>query len=183
MKPSPTPAGVEYPPDRLPDPGTAMDVAPGVRWLRMPLPFALDHINLWLVAEGDCFAAVDTGLGSEEIRDAWRAVLPEHPLSRIVVTHLHPDHLGLAAWLQEQQPGLDVWMTLGEFATAHLLHSNTPPWSIADTQSFFLRHGLPLEKLSSYAADKGAYRRGIPSLPMTYRRMSEGDRLRIGAHD
>jgi glyoxylase-like metal-dependent hydrolase (beta-lactamase superfamily II) len=175
-------ATVSYPLDGLPDSGTATEAAPGVRWLRMPLPFALDHINLWLVAEGDCWAAVDTGLGNEEIRAYWRTLLAEHPLSRIVVTHLHPDHLGLAAWLQEET-GTQIWMTLGEFASAHLMHTDTQPWSIAATQAFFLRHGLPIEKLASFAADKGAYRRGIPSLPVTYQRLNDGDRLRIGDHD
>ena len=183
VTPTPAPAGIDYPIDRLPDPGTALAVAPGILWVRMPLPFALDHINLWLVAEDDCYAAVDTGLGSEEIRNHWRTLLADRPLSRIVVTHLHPDHLGLAGWLQDLHPGIRVWMTLGEFTTAHLLHADRPSFSVADTQAFFLRHGLPVEKLASYSANKGAYRRGIPSLPATYQRMSDGHRLRIGRHD
>ena len=121
---------VRYPfDDTLPDPGKALCVAPGVWWIRMPLPFALDHINLWLLEDGDGWTVVDTGLGVEATWTLWEKVLADamggRPVKRIVVTHYHPDHVGSAAWL-ESRTGAPVWMTTSEFLSAH---AALPTWS------------------------------------------------------
>ena len=90
--------------DTLPAAGTAMPVAAGVAWLRMPLPFALDHINLWLLDDGDGVCAVDTGIALDTVKEAWKSALAgrcNFKLSRQIVTHFHPDHLGLAAVREE----------------------------------------------------------------------------------
>jgi glyoxylase-like metal-dependent hydrolase (beta-lactamase superfamily II) len=89
-----------YPHQSPPLAGQTMVVAPGILWLRMPLPFALDHINLWLVEDGKAWTAVDTGIALEPVKEAWQKILADRQLSRLLVTHFHPDHLGLAAWLQ-----------------------------------------------------------------------------------
>ncbi|MBV8240377.1 MAG: MBL fold metallo-hydrolase, partial [Hyphomicrobiales bacterium] len=81
--------------------GTAREVAPGVRWVRMPLPFRLNHINLWLLDDGDRTVVVDCGYGLAETRDHWRTILAERPPKRVLVTHFHPDHMGNAGWLSE----------------------------------------------------------------------------------
>ncbi len=97
----------DYAYDAAPAPGDTVEVAPGVHWLRMPLPFKLDHINLWLLEdndeEGDGWTIVDTGINRDEVKDAWEKIFaarftPENPLKRVVVTHFHPDHVGLAGW-------------------------------------------------------------------------------------
>jgi len=87
-------------------------VASGVRWVRMPLPFALDHVNLWLIEDEEGWTAVDTGISLDTLKDNWRTLLEEHRLTRMIVTHCHPDHLGLAAWL-EQETGAPLWITQG----------------------------------------------------------------------
>jgi len=90
---------LEYPFPEVPAPGTTIEVAPGVHWLSMPLPFQLDHINLWLLEEDDAAIVVDTGIGNEATRELWTSVLAGRRVKRVVITHYHPDHAGNAAWL------------------------------------------------------------------------------------
>jgi glyoxylase-like metal-dependent hydrolase (beta-lactamase superfamily II) len=87
-------APIAYPHETSPAPGVAVVLAPGVEWLCMPLPFALNHINTWLLADGDGYAAVDTGFAQEPIKQAWKSALAGRRLTRTIVTHCHPDHLG-----------------------------------------------------------------------------------------
>ena len=105
---------LDYPFAAPPAPGEACAVAPGVLWLTMPLPFALDHINLWLLAERDGWTAVDCGYGDLITRAHWEThfakTLGGRPVTRIIATHFHPDHLGNAAWLMERF-GCPVVMT------------------------------------------------------------------------
>ena len=97
-------------------PARRSPVAEGVWWIRMPLPFALDHINLWILADGDGFTLVDTGYGVQATWDLWEkhfaGVMAGRPVKNIVVTHYHPDHVGSAAWLVERT-GAPMWMTHG----------------------------------------------------------------------
>ena len=111
---------LHYPHAHPPAAGEKIEVAPGVFWLRMPLPFQLDHINLWLLRDGDGWTIVDTGFATDGVRAAWLQVLAEldAPVRRLIVTHFHPDHLGLASWLMTET-GAQLWMTTGEFLTAH----------------------------------------------------------------
>ena len=90
-----------YPFDTLPDPGTTLEVAPGVRWVRMRLPFALDHINLWLLDDGDRVVVIDCGYASPDTRDAWDAVLAAdgRPIGRVILTHPHPHHVAVLTCL------------------------------------------------------------------------------------
>ena len=111
---------LEYPFSDPPAAGTTREVAPGVHWLRMPLPFALDHINLWLLEDGDDRVIVDCGIASDATRAAWERLfagpLRGKRVRRLVVTHHHPDHLGLAGWLVART-GAELWMTEREYRT------------------------------------------------------------------
>src|SRR5512142_3185227 len=99
---APLPAALEYRFDAPPAAGEAIEVAPGILWLRMPLPFALDHINLWLVHERDGWTQIDCGIGTDTTRALWQrhftSTLAGRPIGRVVATHYHPDHIGNAAW-------------------------------------------------------------------------------------
>jgi glyoxylase-like metal-dependent hydrolase (beta-lactamase superfamily II) len=174
-------ASIDYACETTPEPGKTFDVAPGVRWLRMPLPLALDHVNLWLLADGAHWAAVDTGLATGEIREHWQTALRQHSLSQLIVTHLHPDHLGNAGWLQ-RTTGAPLAMTLGEYTSAHLLLAEVGHWAFSATESFFSRHGLGDDMLAALKARGSAFKRGVPEIPLSYRRLLEGDVLRIGAN-
>lgn len=170
---------IDHPFEQPPRTGTAQTVADGVEWLRMPLPFALDHINLWLLADGEGWTAVDTGIASDQVRTAWKSALAGRRLTRQIVTHFHPDHVGLAAWL-EAETGAPLWMTQGEFLTAHAVAEGLPPFGIPSMVIFFRRHGLDDLRAGALEQRGNAYRRGVPALPATFRPLIDGDEVTIG---
>ena len=169
--------------DAMPAPGTALEVAPGVRWIRMPLPYALNHINLWLIEDSPGrWCAVDTGMDMGDVKLHWQTLLAQYPLSRQLVTHYHPDHLGLAAWLQAQT-GAPLAMTQGEYLTAQAFANEIGNYSPQATGELFRRHGLDAERLQALAVRGNAYRRAVPAIPATYTLLRDGMRIRIGKHD
>jgi glyoxylase-like metal-dependent hydrolase (beta-lactamase superfamily II) len=174
---------LDYPHSTPPAPGEVVEVAPGVLWLRMPLPFALDHINLWLLREGDGYALVDTGFGDAATRAGWQShfdgTLRGRPIQRIVATHYHPDHLGNAAWLAERF-GVTVAMTQTEFLTAHAVHRDLPGFGVDDFCAHFRAHGLPQADVEALRARGNRYRGGAPELPRRYRRLLAGDTVPLG---
>ena len=178
-------APLAYPHETSPAPGVAVSVAPGVEWLCMPLPFALNHINLWLLddAEGevDGYAAVDTGIALDGVKEAWKSALATRRLTRSIVTHFHPDHLGLAAWL-EQETGAPLWMSQGEYLTAQMVAEQIGNYSVPAMLALFRRHGLNEAALSALAERGNAYRRNVPAIPATYHRLFADQTLPIGKH-
>lgn len=173
---------IDYPFDTPPPPGAARAVAPGVHWLRMPLPFALDHINLWLLEDGAQWTAVDTGIALDAVKDAWKSALAGRRLCRQIVTHFHPDHLGLAAWL-EAETGAPLWMTQGEYLTAQVVAEGIAPFGVAAMLAFFRAHGLDADRLAALEKRGNAYKRGVPAIPTTFQRLADGDVLAIGGRD
>ena len=169
--------------ERVPQPGEAIPVAEGVWWIRMPLPYALDHINLWILADGDGFTLVDAGFGVQETWDLWErhfaGVLAGKPVKNIVVTHYHPDHVGSAGWLVERT-GAPFWMTTSEYLSAHAAREDFAGFDRENTLELYVRNGLPREIVPDAARKGKGYSRGVPSLPKRYRRMMHGDRLSIG---
>ena len=170
---------MHYPFDQLPAAGATLEVANGIRWVRMPLPFALDHVNLWLVEDGAGWAAVDTGIALDGLKDNWTRLLGEYRLTRQFVTHCHPDHLGLAAWL-ERQSGARLWISQGEFAVGHLLRAGTDGYGYAAMMEFFARHGLDAARVAALEARGNAFVRGVPEMPRTFVRLLDGDTVPIG---
>lgn len=159
-------------------------VIPGVYWLRMPLPFALDHINLWMLDDGpDSVVLIDTGFGLDEVRQHWEHILAQlgRRVSGIVVTHCHPDHVGLADWLAKRCHA-PIFMTQGEFFGAHAIWHQQPGFSVQDMLDSFRLHGLDDERLSALEQRGNGYRVGVPSLPKAFNRMFDQDVLRIGEH-
>lgn len=181
----PTILPLHFPIEDTPLPGQLMPVAPGVYWVRMPLPFALDHINLWLLEDGEGWTLIDTGLGVEATRDHWRAVFEAapggRPLRRIIVTHFHPDHIGCAAWLSAQWQA-PVWMPQAEFLTAHAVAAQLPGFDVESMLTHFARHGLDAARLAQLRARGNAYSRVAPELPQQFRRLLPDETLEIGAH-
>jgi glyoxylase-like metal-dependent hydrolase (beta-lactamase superfamily II) len=173
---------LQFPHAEPPASGATIEVAPGVLWLRMPLPFALDHINLWLVRDGDGFAIVDTGYGNEQTRTLWQThldALRGAPITRILVTHYHPDHLGNGAWLAARL-SRTVEMTLGEFLQAHAVHGNHAGSGVDDYAAHFRAHGMADADVEALRGRGNRYRHGAPELPMRYRRFLGGDSVTVG---
>jgi glyoxylase-like metal-dependent hydrolase (beta-lactamase superfamily II) len=171
-----------YPHPTPPITGQAMAVAPGILWLRMPLPFALDHINLWLVEDIEGWTAVDTGIALEPVKVAWREILADKKLSRLLVTHFHPDHLGLASWLQEQT-GAPLWISQSEYLTAHMIREQLAGYSIAAMLDFFRTHGLDEARITALNERGNAYARVVPAIPPTFHPLWEGEDVAIGARN
>lgn len=180
----------EYPHATPPAAGESIEVAPGIHWLRMPLPFALNHINLWLLEDEEAgrpgWTLIDTGFALDAVKAFWETLLARLNASprggrilRIVVTHFHPDHLGLAAWLQERS-GAPIFMTLGEYLTAHAVWHETGGHGIAAMLGQFRAHGLNAERCARLEGNRGLYKRGVPSLPTAYRRLFDGNVLTFG---
>jgi glyoxylase-like metal-dependent hydrolase (beta-lactamase superfamily II) len=186
---NPLEAQLVYPfADELPAPGSAREVAPGVAWLRMPLPFALDHINLWLLRderEGRSgYTVIDCGVATDVTRANWEQVLAGPmagaPVLRVLATHCHPDHVGLSGWLCErfQAP---FWLTAGEFGFARMMAAALPGVDGPSAIPHFERHGLTdpamLEQMRSR---RNYYPSLVPSVPDAYTRLQDNQLVAIG---
>jgi len=169
--------------DGIPEIAETREVAPGVHWHRMPLPFKLDHINLWLLEDGDGWTAVDTGIARPEVKDAWERIftarLGGRPLRRVIVTHFHPDHVGLAGWLQERS-GADVWMPLAEWAFARMLTLDQSDETHAANVAFYRAAGFDPAQLAAAAGRRGRYAQSVSPIPLTFRRYREGETIPVG---
>ncbi len=171
-----------YPHDDLPY-GETLEVAPGVLWLKMPLPFALDHINLYLLEDGSGWTVVDTGWNGEDVKAHWLAAMTGpmggKPLRRAIVTHFHPDHLGLAGWLAEEH-GAALWMTYGEWLQAHLAWTQDVTHDVDAWMAFFMANGLDARTVDAYRAGVGNFGRWTAPVPRRVRRLWNGQTLTIG---
>jgi glyoxylase-like metal-dependent hydrolase (beta-lactamase superfamily II) len=166
-----------------PPSGTTIEVAAGLKWLRMPLPFALDHINLWLLRANRGWAAIDCGYGDAPTRALWERhfqdTLAGEPIGEVIATHYHPDHLGNAAWLASRWACVVV-MPQAEYLTAHAVADERGGYGVAPTSELFRRHGLAGEYIAAIEARGNFYRRGVPELPHAYQRLQAGDEIAIG---
>lgn len=179
---------LDFPYTDAPAPARSCEIAPGVHWLRMPLPFALNHINLWLLADGDGAAIVDCGLGNDATRELWDAYFSDAHgagtagvarVTRVIVTHSHPDHAGNAHWLA-QRFGVDLWISLGEYFTAHAAGAAQAGFAGELQLEFLRRNGLDREWLDRMKDRGRNYRRGVPDFPASFCRLMDGQVLTLG---
>jgi glyoxylase-like metal-dependent hydrolase (beta-lactamase superfamily II) len=165
-----------------PEPGQVLDVAPGVKWAQFPLPFLLDHVNVFLIEDDGGWAAIDTGIGLEATRLAWEAIFagPLHGerLTRVICTHFHPDHVGQVGWLTERF-GCQLSMTRNEFLFTLALQNH----AFASNPGFYAERGLAAEEAGEVATGGHGYLRLISGLPTQFHRLKAGETLRIGGRD
>jgi glyoxylase-like metal-dependent hydrolase (beta-lactamase superfamily II) len=175
--------------DLIPSPGTVTEVAPGLHWLRMPLPFALDHINLWLLDDADAerrgWSLVDCGAGTDPTRAAWEQLfvgaMDGGSLLRVFATHCHPDHVGLSGWLCDRF-GAPFWTSTGEFGFARMMAAALPGVDGPSAIPHFQRHGLvDAGMLEQMRSRKNYYPSLVPAVPPAYTRLQDGQRVAIGA--
>src|SRR5258706_10624817 len=177
---------LEYPHAAPPAPGDTLQVAPGVHWLRMPLPFALDHINLWLLedeSDGNAgWTIIDCGIGDDVTRALWERIfatrIAGRPVRRLIVTHHHPDHAGLASWLTERT-GAEFWMPQAEYFAAHAMREGSAGFGFDNVMAMFVRNGLAGEQLTLMQQRRTKYRSRVPGFPSGYRRLMGGEGRRI----
>ncbi|KUE84812.1 MBL fold metallo-hydrolase [Cupriavidus necator] len=178
-------AALHYPCGEPPAHGQAFEIAPGVFWMRLPLPNMLAHINVWAVDDGEGWAIVDTGVSSPDVAEAWEALLdgPLHgrPVTRVIVTHQHPDHVGMAGWLTERF-GCRLWMTRLEYMHSLAIVAEAGQEAPSEGHAFYRRAGWDAVALDGYCRRFGRAGRMISRLPRSYRRLHEGESLRIGVH-
>ncbi len=164
--------------------GQTLEVASGVHWIRMPLPFMLNHINLWALDDGEGWAIVDTGTSSDDNTQVWRELFAQatdpRPITRIFVTHMHPDHVGMAGWLTRKLR-IRLWMTRLEYLNCRVLASESGRDATPDELSFYLQAGWSHAAIASYHQRFGVFGKHIHALPDSYRRLQDGEELRIGA--
>lgn len=174
-----------YPFEAPPGVGQVIEVAPGVVWMRMPLPFVLNHINVWGLEDNDGWAVVDTGMRTDETLAAWRAIFSstteQRPLTRILATHMHPDHIGMAGWLTRKF-NCRLWMTQLEYLNCRVLTADTGRQAPEDGVTFYRKAGWSNEAIEKYQTRFGNFGKYIHALPESYRRIKDGEEIRIGAH-
>lgn len=188
-------AQLDYPfGDTLPDVGMLFEVAPGVKWLRMGLPFALNHINLWLLEdefESETgivrgWTAIDCGIANDATRAAWENIFATQlnglPIVRVICTHCHPDHVGLADWICSRW-NVPLWMTTGEYTFARMMSAALPGSDGTAIFPFFKLHGLAdPHMLQELEGRRSYYPTLVPSVPTSYIRMHDNQSFRIGRH-
>jgi glyoxylase-like metal-dependent hydrolase (beta-lactamase superfamily II) len=183
-EPASATAGLTYPFAAAPQPGYALSVAPGLMWLRMPLPFSgLDHINLWALEEASGWTLIDSGMQTPDTAAYWQQAfagpLARRPATRVICTHMHPDHVGMAGWLTRQYD-CRLWMTRLEYLTCRVLVADTGREAPADGLRFYHAAGWDADALAAYEARFGAFGKAVYTLPDSYRRIVDGEELLIG---
>ncbi|CEJ14824.1 Hydroxyacylglutathione hydrolase [bacterium YEK0313] len=172
-----------FPVPTPPEPGAVLEIAPGILWTRLPLPFRLNHVNIYLIEDGDGWAVLDTGIDDQVTRDAWEALvagpLKGRRLTRLIVTHFHPDHIGLAGWLARR---FDMPLLTSQTSYLSCLNISLKPNALDAKlyRDFYLSHGLGQELTELVATQGSEYLHMVSDLPGTFLRLVAGDQLKIG---
>ncbi|TMM55513.1 MBL fold metallo-hydrolase [Sulfitobacter sabulilitoris] len=178
------PRGLRYPWETPPDAGTGIEVAPGVLWLRLPLPMKLDHVNVYALDEGDSWTVIDTGFASKKSKGIWADImagpLGGKPVSRVVVTHHHPDHVGLAGWFQTDH-GAELVTTRTAWLTARMLTLDEQQVPSDESLSFYRQSGMHSEIYDKRASERPFNFSDVVSpMPLGYTRIRQDDTITMG---
>ena len=176
----------QFPYPLPPEPGHTIEVAPGILWIRLALPFRLDHVNIYVLQDGPSYAVVDTGLFDAATVATWEALLAgalcERPITRILATHFHPDHVGMAGWLAART-GAQLLMSQTEYLTALNIRLDPAGLDAEPYRSFYTGHGLDPGVTTNLLTKGQDYLRMVSDLPRTFRRLVVGERLTIGKRE
>ena len=176
---------LSYLPLATPEPNRWAQIVPGVRWVRLAMPYALDHINVWLLDDGAGTTVVDTGVCTEETKRAWNRIqeelLQSHPVRRIIATHMHADHVGMAGWLARSGEA-NLWMSRLEYLTCRMLMADTGKMPPESAIRFYVAAGWSPDDLQLYQERFGDFGRRIFELPASYHRLEDRLKFPIGEH-
>ena len=176
--------GIRYPWEDPPAIGAAIEVAPGILWMRLPLPMKLDHVNIYALDEGDSWTVIDTGFDSKKGRAIWAELmagpLQGKPISRVVVTHHHPDHIGMAGWLQSDH-GAELITTRTSWLMGRMLQLDEQPVSSPETIAFYVTAGMDPALLEKRRTERPFNFADIVALlPVGYTRIKQDDTIEMG---
>jgi glyoxylase-like metal-dependent hydrolase (beta-lactamase superfamily II) len=177
--------GLSYPWGRHinPPPGQPLQIADGLYWARFPMPMSLDHINLWLIEDDGGWTVVDTCLNLPEAREIWETLfagfMGGRPVRRVICTHMHPDHVGLAGWITERFD-CALWMAREEFLMCRALVADPGREAPAAAIRFYRSAGYSEEDLARYRERFGSFGKVISQLPDSFRRLVDRETLTIG---
>ena len=175
--------GLSYPFESLPETNNVIEVAPGVYWIRMVLPYSLDHINLWLLEDDDGWTVVDTCVDIDSSRQQWENLfagfMGGKPIKKVIVTHMHPDHVGLAGWLVKRFDA-QFYMSRTDYLMCRAMAADTGRKAPEEAIRFYKAAGFNDEGLARYQARFGGFGEHIHELPQAYRRLQQGQELIIG---
>ncbi|WP_127113750.1 MBL fold metallo-hydrolase [Shimia sediminis] len=179
--------GIRYPWDEPPAQGEAIEVAKGVLWMRLPLPMQLDHVNVYALDDGDGWTIIDTGFSSKRGKKIWQSLMDGpmkgKPVTRVIVTHHHPDHVGLAGWFQTEF-GAELWTTRTSWLMARMLQLDEQAVPTQETMAFYKACGMDEEVFNQRASERPFnFSDVVDSMPVGYKRIKEGDVIRIGGRD
>ena len=177
--------GLTYPfGRRVPAAGEIIGVRAGLGWARLPVPGPLGHVNVWLIDDADGVAIVDTGLNTSMVRDHWERLF-EGPLggrriTRVIVTHFHPDHLGLAGWLCERF-AVPLHMTRTEWLFGRMLRADVREAPPAEAFAYWLAAGWETDRIAAEAEKGwGRFASAVSAIPQCFVRLEDGGGLDIG---
>ncbi len=176
--------GIRYPWDTPPAEGEAIEVAKGVLWMRLPLPMKLDHVNVYAFDEGDHWTIIDTGFDSKRSRAIWRKLLDgplvAKPVGRVIVTHHHPDHVGLAGWFQSEH-GASLWTTRTAWLFARMLQLDEQAVPRQETLDFYRSCGMDEAVFEKRASERPFnFADVVAPMPLGFRRIKQDDVIEIG---
>lgn len=177
---------IHHPWTDAPADGEAVEIAPDVLWMRLPLPMRLNHVNSYAFRDAEGWTVVDTGFDTPRARAAWQALL-DGPLSgapvvRVIATHHHSDHIGLAGWLMTH--GAELWTSRASWLMARMLWLDVQEQATPQQEAFWRRAGMPADKLAARMAERpwNASDNAHP-LPPGFVRLTEGQEVRFGGRD
>lgn len=178
--------GLHYPFESPPEEGCVTEIAEGVLWARLPLPMALDHVNVYALDEGDHWTIFDTGLDKPRIRAVWDKLLAGplrgKPVGRVIVSHHHPDHIGLAGWFQAQ--GASLWASRTAWLFGRMLVLDAQDAPVPEMLDFWRRAGMAAEIFASRAASRPFnFCDVVAPLPLGFHRLEEGGVIRAAGRD
>lgn len=187
MTAAPRPEGIRHPWPEPPPEGEAVEVAEGVLWMRLPLPMRLDHVNAYALADADGWTIVDTGFDTKRTREIWRRLLSgplaRAPVARVLATHQHPDHIGLAGWFVEEH-GAELLTSRTAWLFARMLALDVQDRATPQQIDFWRRAGMDEARLEQRAAERPWNTADVVHpLPLGYRRLRDGQTLRLGGRD
>ncbi len=169
----------------IPDLNELVEVASGIYWLRCPMPFTLDHINLWLIEEADSWVVIDTGMNLSSAKDMWQQVVKPHlkgkPIQKVICTHMHPDHLGLADWLCQEHDA-QLFMSQGEYRAFQAISQKITDENYKCDYQFFERGGVTEEEAKGYDKFIKMFKNYVAPITRPYRQLQANECLLLGEH-